>query len=247
MLIVDYFFNLPKGGTMKLYLYILFSCLVMQNQLQAAEASGTQKKRIDPTLNDALVTAINKKDTNAVEKLFAGDVIPDPDVNMGIANASALGSAIQNKMEGSVRVLLENGANPNLISTFRMTPISLAANQDSLKMVQLLMKYGANPFIKSGWLANKDKTAFDYATSGGDYGKGSPKVKAFLENYLTRLSPQHKKDLQKAAQKIISGMGPLQAQQTAGRKIQEFLSPSSKTFEQETKETASNIPGGPSI
>jgi hypothetical protein len=47
-----------------------------------------------------------------------------------------------------VKLLLERGANPNLLSTRRKSPLQMAAKHSTLETVKLLLEYGADPFVE---------------------------------------------------------------------------------------------------
>lgn len=83
---------------------------------------------------------------------------------------TALMYASANYQVDTVRLLLEQGANPNLINIFGNTALILAVKKrgygvwrDSFKketceIVELLLKHGANPHVKN----EEGKTALDY-------------------------------------------------------------------------------------
>lgn len=72
----------------------------------------------------------------------------------------------------TVKVLLENGADPNTKGKHGRTAIHYATENGSLETVQLLLKHGANPNVKD----DEGRTAFNIAAA-----KNFDKILAFLQ------------------------------------------------------------------
>ena len=52
-----------------------------------------------------------------------------------------------------LRMLLENGANPNYEEGDGTTPLATAVHQNNARGVKLLLEYGANPWHSENWSA----------------------------------------------------------------------------------------------
>ena len=72
-------------------------------------------------------------------------------------------SAIHPQALHVVRLLLENGAKPNVRTNYGETPLHAASRCGSLEVVRLLLKYGADVGPENG----KGKTPFQVASEGG--------------------------------------------------------------------------------
>lgn len=144
-------------------------------------------------------------------KMFI-DAGANPDQQDPTNGFNALMVAARDGKTKDVTTLLKAKANPDLQENGGRTAIMLATIQGQKNTVELLLNYGADLSIQD----KQGKTVYDYA-------KDSPKIESMIAKYEKLQSPEHKKALREAAQKIISGTGPLQAQQTAGKTIQEYL------------------------
>ena len=60
--------------------------------------------------------------------------------------------------DGSLRLLLNNGADPNIQGVDSFTPLMIACHNEIIENVILLLDAGADPLIKN----NQQKTAYDY-------------------------------------------------------------------------------------
>lgn len=217
---------------MKLHIYALFVCFSLQQVLHAAhmgkpmsyedyKAMGIPFDVIAYTnANQKMMQAIKDRDIKALQSLFQEAVIPDPNfqdfTNKG-TGMTPLVKAIPGGREKAtteiMKFLLDMGANPDLKYS-DYTPLQLAIMNNREDAVKLLVKYGADLTIKD----KNGNTAIELAQKFG-----LKDLADLLESYKRIQTPEHKKALQSAAQKVISGTGPLQAQQTAGKTIQEFL------------------------
>ncbi|KAK9693737.1 Ankyrin repeats (3 copies) [Popillia japonica] len=68
--------------------------------------------------------------------------------NIICRDSSALCLAVLRNNADTVKLLLEHGANPNLPSTFGYTPLHAATRNGCLSIVELLLKYDADPYSK---------------------------------------------------------------------------------------------------
>ena len=48
-----------------------------------------------------------------------------------------------------IKLLLKNGANPNISNDDGLSPLHAAVSKQNISIVKVLLKYGANPNIKS--------------------------------------------------------------------------------------------------
>ena len=126
---------------------------------------------------DKFVRALLDRDLKAAREIFADGI----DVNLSYADTgwTALHYMAENGVAESARWLLEKGANPNAKDLFGQTPLHLATDSEvdvarqqsveqaesslSVEMTSLLLRYGADPNIKT----DKGKTALAFALSGG--------------------------------------------------------------------------------
>lgn len=79
----------------------------------------------------------------------------NPDLREPTFNRSALHIACSRGFTDTVRLLLENGANPNIRDLNQNTPLHLAACTEHMAIIDLLLKYGTNVTLKdaSGLIA----------------------------------------------------------------------------------------------
>lgn len=71
-----------------------------------------------------------------------------PDTREPTFKRSALHIACSRGFTDSVRVLLENGANPNIRDLNENTPLHLASCTENIAIIDLLLKYGTNVTLK---------------------------------------------------------------------------------------------------
>lgn len=81
------------------------------------------------------------------------------DVNYNSPSGTALAAAAIKGNVPMVRLLLENGANPDLPDAMGMTPLLYASQFENKELIVLLLKHKANKKIAN----NEGKTAMDYA------------------------------------------------------------------------------------
>ncbi|XP_067872175.1 ankyrin repeat and LEM domain-containing protein 1 [Heterodontus francisci] len=91
--------------------------------------------------------AIEEEDADSLEKWLKGTADPNLVLPEGIA---ALHLASGKDTEGGIRclkLLLQNGANPNVRSTEDLTPLHVAASWGCVKSLKLLLRNGADPTL----------------------------------------------------------------------------------------------------
>ncbi|EAT38847.1 AAEL009293-PA [Aedes aegypti] len=79
---------------------------------------------------------------NMIDKGFS------PNTREPTFNRSALHIACSRGFTDTVRVLLENGANPNIRDLNENTPLHLASCTENIAIIDLLLKYGTNVTLK---------------------------------------------------------------------------------------------------
>ena len=57
------------------------------------------------------------------------------------------------------RLLIERGADPNIVPTWGLTPLMVSASQGNLAMIELLLQHGADPNRRS----SHGQTAVEFA------------------------------------------------------------------------------------
>ncbi len=133
---------------------------------------------------DVLFAACERGDIKMVTKLLSSNHI---NVNALVGKKTILTRVLCSEMHFSlmekvVRLLLENGADPNIGSCFGVTPLIHAVHQcnrsiyatriiTSIPIVRLLLKHGANPNVKS-----MDTTALICAVSNSSSGDSLTKA-----------------------------------------------------------------------
>ncbi len=116
--------------------------------------NGADINCVDSKGNNALILAVYSRKEEAVKYLATynknerGEVIPGIDkINMNHLNKeglSALSLAVKLGNYRIARILLDNGANPNLVGAYKETAIFDAVKQNDIPMIELLQSYGAN-------------------------------------------------------------------------------------------------------
>lgn len=98
-----------------------------------------------PALKEALVTAVEQRNSKMVEQLLDRGVPPDtsPDLH-------ALNLSLRLHDAESVRLLLVFGADPNAPDKTGVTPLATAVEDSFLDGASILLKYGADPNASSG-------------------------------------------------------------------------------------------------
>lgn len=123
------------------------------------------------TLNDAVI----KKDSAAVMRLLAEGQDPNG-VRYAYMNCEKkpLETALQQGDSDIVAILLEYGANPNILTSDvdRLPILSIAVMDGSIPRIKLMLQHGADPFM-----ANENGTA------AIDFAAQQPAIKALLIKY----------------------------------------------------------------
>lgn len=85
-------------------------------------------------------------------------VLPDDiDINQKFEDDTLLIYAVYNQNTETAELLLNKGADINILNRNHMTPLFIAVSQDDVNMVELLLKHNADTTIRN----NNGKTAFD--------------------------------------------------------------------------------------
>ena len=98
---------------------------------------GANANRINETHNRAPIHFAAEAGHADVLKCLLNEKRTNPDLE--VAQQTALHIAVRNDNPGCVRVLLENGANPNIANSKGLTPIHIAAASGKREMVQLIL------------------------------------------------------------------------------------------------------------
>lgn len=99
----------------------------------------------DTDYNKQLIIAAEKGDLETVKNCIAQGA----DVNFMGPNSAALHCAVFEQHHEIVRLLLESGANSNLVDNQGFVPIQLAASNDNAPICKLLFEHGADPLVKT--------------------------------------------------------------------------------------------------
>lgn len=116
--------------------------------------NGADINCTDSNGNNALILAVYSRKEEVVKYLATyhknekGQVLEGIDkININHLNKegiSALSLAVKLKNPRIAKILLENGANPNLVGVYKETPIFDAVKENDVEMIELLQSYGAN-------------------------------------------------------------------------------------------------------
>ena len=135
------------------------ACYYASN-LQAMEPHQQQGPR---TPIDKLLTAIGRKDLNAVKEAVEKDKAPLSYAGKTtFAFGPPLADAVQEGNMSIVKYLLSRGAPVNEPNRWGQRPLSIAISQDREDIVQALLEAGANPNLASSGVP-RDLTPLEYA------------------------------------------------------------------------------------
>ncbi|KAI1856775.1 hypothetical protein JX265_011416 [Neoarthrinium moseri] len=98
-----------------------------------------------PALQDALISAVEARNSKLVEQLLDRGVSPDTS-----PDAHALNEAVRLHDVETVRLLLLFGADPNAPDKSGVTPLFSAVEESFLDGASMLLKYGADPNLAAG-------------------------------------------------------------------------------------------------
>jgi len=116
---------------------------------------------ITDDLHEELVYQARRGDVTMIARLAANGL--DLDVPQGSNHWTPLQHAVHKEQAGSVRVLLEWGARPDLTQPGNQTPLFMAADSTNPTMVELLINAGADV----NWDGPGGRTPLTQAMSGG--------------------------------------------------------------------------------
>jgi ankyrin repeat protein len=114
--------------------------------------------------NKELIIASENGELDLVKKYISGGA----DVNFMGPNSAALHCAAFNGHEEIVQLLLENGANPNLVDNQQFVPLQLAVSKSKTNICKILIQHGADVMVKTqqdGTLLHLAATADYYKIS----------------------------------------------------------------------------------
>ena len=139
----------------------------------------------DPISTDIIRTALETCPEKTVLRILELEVRVD---------SYSLSFAVLYEMEDVVEALLEKGADPNLYTSD--LPLPLAARSNFLKIGEMLLKHGADPFIRSSRGANEDRrSALEFARE-----RGHGEFVALLERHQANtVRPVLEQEMQKLA------------------------------------------------
>ncbi|XP_040166888.1 ankyrin repeat domain-containing protein 54-like [Anopheles arabiensis] len=90
--------------------------------------------------------AVSHNNTEKVQEMIQQGM--SPNTSESYFNRSALHIACSRGFRDIVRLLLENGANPNIRDKNMNTPLHLASSTESVEVVQMLLDYGTNVLLR---------------------------------------------------------------------------------------------------
>lgn len=126
-----------------------------------AAGCGIVHEMITDNMNEELVYQARRGDVTAIAKIAASGT--DLDVPEGSNHWTALQHAVHKEQAGSVRVLLEWGADVDATRPGNQTPLFMAADSQDPTMVELLINAGADV----EWQGPGGRTPLTQAVSGG--------------------------------------------------------------------------------
>ena len=96
---------------------------------------------IDEDKSTPLIYAVRHKNLEMITLLIGKVLIDAVDKH----SFTALHYAVNNEDEHIVKFLLTNGANPDIVSCSNRTPLAIAVRKFNLKLVKLILEFGACP------------------------------------------------------------------------------------------------------
>lgn len=109
-------------------------------------ASPYLKIRPSALLTSRFLEAVSHNNTEKVREMIQQGM--SPNTYESYFNRSALHIACSRGFRDTVRVLLENGASPNIRDKNLNTPLHLASSTESVEIVQMLLDYGTNVLLR---------------------------------------------------------------------------------------------------
>lgn len=93
------------------------------------------------------IEAISRGDVSTVTSLLDSGFNPNTKIPLMLYDVYPIIRAVQEPVRTSkmVQVLLNAGANPNVIDNYRNTPLMIAISKNNLEVIDLLLQAGADP------------------------------------------------------------------------------------------------------
>lgn len=150
-------------------IYILCAIMCTGQVVHASQVTVQKQvtpKRIDHALNTLLLDAAHRGDVQTIEKLFAGETIPDITAQNKDGD-TALILASKAEIDGSaiVRIVLDAGADVNAKNKYGYTALIVAVSQGKAAAVRMLLAAGADVNAKT----TAGYTALTWAYTGNHY------------------------------------------------------------------------------
>lgn len=114
-------------------LFILFAMVVI-NLLSCIN--------VEAAAEDDFFTAISSKDTSTMQNLLNNGI--GPDIRNSITKIPALTACVYESNLNGAKLLLDHGANVDILWNNKQTPLKFAVMRNDIKMINLLLEYGAN-------------------------------------------------------------------------------------------------------
>lgn len=157
----------------KCFILVMISMFAGAMQKPEAKNKVPEKIAINQKMQDQFVDAIAQGNVNEVRRLLR--FRPQIDVNTVDSHGDRpLEGAVRIRNAQIVQLLLENGANPNLIMssgmTPGMTPLMYAVSLGNPEIVELLLQYGADRdaiFNDNKAQGGRDRKAIDFLSGSG--------------------------------------------------------------------------------
>lgn len=157
----------------KFFVLVVISTFACAMQKPIEKQKAPQEIEINQKMQDQFVGAIAQGNINKVRRLLR--FRPQIDVNtVDSYGERPLDGAVRIRNAQIVQLLLENGANPNLITssgmTPGMTPLMYAVSLGDADIVELLLQYGADRdaiFNDNKAQGGSDRKAIDFLSGSG--------------------------------------------------------------------------------